>query len=226
MVIIWNRSVFPLPFLILVSVISLEHWQKCTFFSIYLMSLSSFKWKKKDGKRFEGGMFPLSITEKSLSTFGPVESAREPELHWAFLSFYSAFVVKTGRQWSKNKRQEQRRWEGWKRCRKRGDISLLPYGRVIACVELCCRVLENHLLHRKVTASKMLAWRWRYVLWPRVGPGDGFLPIVLQRNGNSIMVLYSSTTGKLDLRSPMLTFLSSCFWHANNSWEHTWFFWT
>lgn len=107
-----------------------------------------------------------------------MESAREPGLHWAFLSFYRAFVVKTGRQWSKNKRRQQRGREGWKRCRKRGDISLLSYGRVIAGVELCCRVLENHLLHRKVTASKMLAWRWRYVLWPRAEPGDGFLPIV------------------------------------------------
>lgn len=107
-----------------------------------------------------------------------MESAREPGLYWAFLSCYSAFVVKTGRQWSKNKRRQQRGREGWKRCRKRGDISLLLYGRVIGGVELCCRVLENHLLDRKVTASKMLAWRWRYVLWPRAGPGDGFLPIV------------------------------------------------
>lgn len=107
-----------------------------------------------------------------------MESAREPGLYWAFLSFYSAFVVKTGRQWSKNKRRQQRGREGWKRCRKRGDISLLSYGRVIAGVELCCKVLENHLLDRKVTASKMLAWRWRYVLWLRAGPGDGFLPIV------------------------------------------------
>lgn len=88
---------------------------------------------KKKGKRLEGRMFPLSITEKTLSTPGPVESAREPELHRAFLSFYRAFVVKTGRARSENKRRQQRRWEGWKRCRKRGDISLRSYGRGTAC---------------------------------------------------------------------------------------------
>lgn len=49
------------------------------------------------------GGFPLSITEKSSSSFGPSESAREPALYCVFLSFYSAFVVKTGRQQSKNK---------------------------------------------------------------------------------------------------------------------------
>lgn len=70
--------------------------------------LQSFK--KNDRSSCEGmGGFPLSITEKSSSSFGPSESAQGPALYCVFLSFYSASVVKTGRQQSKNK---GRQWKG------------------------------------------------------------------------------------------------------------------
>lgn len=188
------------------------------------MSFSFFKWKKVErGWKEECFLFP---SQKNPCPLLAPWSLHESQ-NCTGLSSPCTVPLWSKQEDSRartkdNSREGGRGGKGVKK--KGGEISLMSYGRVIACVELCCRVLENHLLHRKVTASKMLAWRWRYVLWPRVGLGEGFLPIVLQWDGNSMMVLYSSTTGKLDLRSPILTFLSSCFWHAKRSWEHNRFF--
>lgn len=80
--------------------------------------------------------------------------------------------------------------------------------RVIAQVGWCFRVLENHLLCRKMIASKCLAGRWRYESWARVREGElDLLSIVFCCSVIVVLCKYCTGVSWVNLT---LLFLNSC----------------